>query len=186
MGQPPKHPTLLALGYSQAAMLLAEPHGLRIDAVISIHGTHEYAVDAPNVAHRLVFRFDDVDAIDWNDPDRAEAAWARQKWAKEKGRPLTPPTMDDAQAIIEFARRNAECDGAVLCQCQAGISRSPAAALLCLATWTGAGHEQYCIDRLLRIRPSAVALRELVAFGDTLLGRNGKLVGAVADARLKG
>jgi predicted protein tyrosine phosphatase len=183
MGQPPKHPTLLALGYSEAAMLLAEPHGLKIDAVISIHGVHEYAVDASSVAHRLVLRFDDVEGIDWSDPARAEAAWARQKWAKEIGRPLTPPAMDDAQTIIDFARRTADCNGAVLCQCQAGISRSPAAALLCLATWTGEGHEHYCIDRLLRIRPAAVPLRDLIAFGDTLLERQGALLRASMNRR---
>ena len=129
---------------------------------------------------------DDTECIDWTDPTRAEAAWARQKWSKEMGRPLTPPTIDDAKSIIDFARSVAAIAGTILCHCQAGISRSPAAALLCLATWTGQGHEQYCIDRLLRIRPAAVPLRDLIAFGDTVLARGGKLLRATTHARQQG
>lgn len=179
----PKHPSLLVLGYSEAAMLLAGPNATCINAVITIHGAHEHAVDVPTATHRLTLFFDDTESIDWTDPTRAEAAWARQKWSKEMGRPLTPPTIEHAQAIIDFARTIADLEGTVLCQCHAGISRSPAAALLCLATWTGQGHEQYCIDRLLRIRPAAVPLRDLIAFGDTLLGRGANLLRAVLDRR---
>lgn len=129
----PKHPSLLVLGYSESAMLLASPSAPRITAVISIHGAREHAVDVPTASHRLTLRFDDTEFIDWTDPTRAEAAWARHKWSKEMGRPLMPPTINDARAIIDFAHSVAAIDGTILCQCQAGISRSPAASLLCLA-----------------------------------------------------
>src|SRR5688572_7104359 len=124
------HPSLLVLGFSEAGMLLSRPDLTRIDAVISIHGAREHAVDVPAATHRLALGFDDTESIDWTDPTRAEAAYARQKWSKEMGRPLTPPTIDHARAIIDFARTIADLDGTLLCQCQAGISRSPAAALL--------------------------------------------------------
>ena len=77
MSDHPKHPSLLVLGYSEAAMLLATPNAPRINAVISVHGAREYAVDVPAASHRLTLRFDDTAAIDWTDPTRAEAAWAR-------------------------------------------------------------------------------------------------------------
>ena len=94
---------------------------------------------------------------------------------------MKPPTIDDAKAIIEFASSLADVSGTVLCQCQGGVSRSGAAALLCLATWTSGGDERYCMGELLRVRPCAAPLRGLVAFGDTLLGRGGKLVEALAN-----
>lgn len=177
------HPPILALGYSEAAMMLRTRAAQEVEALISIHGQHEHAVDAPGIAHRLVLRFDDVETVNLSDPARAYTAWARQKWAKEMGRPLTPPSAKDAKAIIEFAREIAELKGAVLCQCQAGVSRSPAAALLCLATWTGGGQEEYCMRQLLRARPCAAPLLDLMSFGDDLLGRGGKLVDAVRRAR---
>ncbi|HEX5244549.1 MAG TPA: hypothetical protein VFW23_14900 [Tepidisphaeraceae bacterium] len=113
------------------------------------------------------------------DPDRAVQAWARQRFAKEMGRPLTPPRLEDAKAIIDFSLRMKEAKGFILCQCQAGVSRSSAAALLCLAAWTEAGQEEYCVKRLLEIRPCAAPLRSLVAHGDQLLEREGRLISAM-------
>lgn len=178
------HPPVLMLGYSEAAMLMRAPQGLQVGAIIAIHGRHEYAVESPGVSHRLTLRFDDVDLPDPNDEIGRLRSWVRQKWAAEIGRPMAPPNGKDAEAIIDFARSIRDMEGALLCHCQAGISRSPAAALLCLATWMGAGRERECIEEIKRIRPAAVPHVGLVAFGDTLLGREGKLVEAVLDARL--
>ena len=75
-----------------------------------------------------------------------------------------------------------DMDGTLLCQCQGGISRSSAAALLCLATWTGPGREEYCIERLRAVRPSVLPHRNLVAFGDEFLGRKGKLLATLRHA----
>jgi predicted protein tyrosine phosphatase len=177
------HPSILALGYSEAAMLLRKSSHAQITALISIYGDHEYPLDAPNITNKLILHFDDTEVVDVTDPVNGYAAFARQKWSAEMGRPLTPPTIKDAQAIIEFARSLANLNGTVLCQCQGGISRSPAAALLCLATWTGDGHEPYCVDQALAIRPCAVPHRDLILFGDKILGRNGKLRQALSDHR---
>jgi predicted protein tyrosine phosphatase len=78
------------------------------------------------------------------------------------GRPMSPPTIEDARAIIDFADSIRDLKGTVLCQCQGGISRSPAAALLCLATWTQKGEEEYCMRTLRQIAPAAVPHRGLI------------------------
>ena len=172
-------PTLLVLGYSEAAMLLGQSNTPEVTAIISIHGRNEYPLDVSGIRHRLVLHFDDADVIDMSDPQRALGPWARQRWSAQQGRPLTPPQIEDARAIIEFARVVAGLDGVVLCQCQGGVSRSSAAALLCLATWSEEGQEQACLEQVLRIRPCAAPHPDLIRFGDQLLNRSGKLIGAL-------
>lgn len=54
---------------------------------------------------------------------------------------------------------------------------------VCLATWMGEGRERESVEELLRVRPSAVPLMGLVRFGDEVLGREGRLVREVLDAR---
>ena len=164
-------------------MLLRQSNSPAIEAIISIYGQREYPVDAPGVSHKLTLRFDDIEAPDPSDPASVHRSWVHQKWNAEIGRPQVPPTVQDARAIIDFADRIRGIAGAVLCQCQGGISRSPAAAVLCLAVWAGKGQEQYCAETLLSIRPCAVPHRDLISFGDGLLERDGKLVAAVMEAR---
>ena len=183
MSNQPPHPAVLALGYSEASMLLRQDTGSDVKAIICIYGAREFPVEAPAINNKLVLRFDDAEVVNMTDPEEGYRAWIRSKWATEIGRPTTPPNVADAKAIIEFANAAAGIEGTVLCQCQGGISRSPAAALLCLATWTGERREQYCMNELLRIRPCAAPHRGLVLFGDHLLGRGGKLIRAVLEAR---
>jgi len=171
MPQPP----IVMFGYSEASMLMRQKKGPQVKAIISIHGLHEYAVDAPGVWRRLTLRFDDVDVPDPNDALGMYRSWVHRKWAAEIGRPMTPPSREDAEAIIDFARSIRDMEGTLLCHCHAGISRSPAAALLCLAAWTGAGREKHCVEQIMQNRPAAVPHLGLIAFGDTLLGRQGSL-----------
>lgn len=88
------------------------------------------------------------------------------------------PTEDDAARILEFGRRFA--GQPLLIHCQAGVARSPAAALLILTDRLGVGHELDALAHLIAIRPEAVPNRLLVAHGDRLLGCHGALVAAVA------
>jgi predicted protein tyrosine phosphatase len=178
-----RYPPILILGYSQAAMLMRQPLGAQVKAIIAIHGRHEYAVEAPGISRLLELRFDDIDVPDPNDAMGRYRSWVQQKWAAEIGRPVTAPTREDAAAIVEFARSIRDLEGTLLCHCSAGISRSPAAALICLAAWTGSGHETECVEQLMRIRPAAVPHVGLIAFGDESLARQGELVKAVLDAR---
>jgi predicted protein tyrosine phosphatase len=172
------HPSIIVLGYSEAGMLLLRPDAARVKAIISIHGKHEYGVEC-DVAHRLDLNFDDVEAPDHSDPISAYHTILRNRWDAEHGLTRRPPTVDDALAIIDFAGSIKDVDGIVLCHCGGGVSRAPAAALLCLATWTREGHERSCVERVLKVRPCASPHRDLVRFGDELLNRGGRLVAAV-------
>jgi predicted protein tyrosine phosphatase len=176
-------PSLLVLGYSEAGMLLRAPGAADVGAIISIHGSREPLLIAQSTARRLILEFDDVEGFDSMDP-MAVARWGlRRREAGEVGLRLTPPTADHAKAVLEFARSVAGLEAMLLCQCQGGISRGPAAALLCLATWTEPGREEYCVERLLAIRPSAVPHRDIVRFGDALLHRDGRLLAALDRVR---
>ncbi len=178
-----KHPNVLILGYSEAGMLLRKPGESDVRAIISIHGQREYAVECDNIPHQLVLQFNDTEAPRDDDPIQAARIQYRQREAMNSDAALTPPTMDHARSIIDFASSIADIKGTLLCQCQGGISRSSAATLLCLAAWTGEGNEAYCVERVLAVRPSAVPHRDLVAFGDELLKRKGNLVAALQHKR---
>ena len=58
------HPSILALGYSPAAMLLRGPNAATIGAIISISGAREPLLETAAVQHRLNLHFDDVDVFD--------------------------------------------------------------------------------------------------------------------------
>lgn len=196
----PPHPRVMVLShYEASAILSGEQNNLDrpVCGVISIGG----GVDRPcvgfeTVDQRLRLVFDDV-AADINDNDAGKPDdpndirnmvarfMARQKRAKAEamGLRVQPPTREHAEKVIAFARQVAESrdadEGVVLCHCQAGVSRSAGAALLCLATWTGPGHERYCVEQVMRVRSFAIPHHDLVAFGDDLLDRGGRLVGAL-------
>lgn len=177
------HPPLLVLGYSQAAMLLRKPDRSGVEAIIAIHGQREYPVDTDGVRHSLILDFEDTEAPSRTDPIHAARIRMRARKAAEIGLRLTPPAPDHAKSVIEFAQSIRTMKGALLCHCHGGISRSPAMALLCLATWTGPDREKYCVEHLLAICPAAVPHLDLVTFGDEFLQRKGKLVQAIQDAR---
>jgi predicted protein tyrosine phosphatase len=176
-----RHPQIVVLGYSPAFMFLQQPDGMDVTAMIAIGGLQEYCIEA-RVPHRLELVFDDIDIPDPNDMFQMHQAHARQAFDALNGRVKTPPALDHARAIIEFAERVRDVGGILLCHCGAGISRSPAAALLCLATWLGPGKESECVDELFRVRPVCDPHRDLVRFGDQLLNREGKLIEALSRA----
>ena len=166
------------MGFSEAGMLLDSASSTGVTAVLAIHGCGEPVVQPPPHVTLHVLRFDDWPALDDDDPIQAARIRMRMRWAADNGRTIVLPTRDHAADIIEFARTQSAAGGTLLCHCQAGISRSTAAALLCLATWTGPGHEMACVRRLLAIRPHALPHTDLVRFGDELLERDGALTAA--------
>jgi predicted protein tyrosine phosphatase len=178
------HPRLVILGYSEAAMFVRGSAGASVTAIISIHGVREFGVVHP-VGHRLDLSFDDVEAVsDANDVMAMQRAMSRRRWAEQNGLVEVPPTRSDVQRIIEFAEDIRDVDGIVLCHCGAGMSRAPAAALICLAVWEGAGAERECVAQIGHLRRGAVPQIGLIAFADELLGRAGKFVDAVRGARI--
>lgn len=91
------------------------------------------------------------------------------------------PRRSDAETIIAFARLVATQPGSLLIHCEAGVSRSTAAALLVLAAWQGPGHETAAACKVRRIAPLADPNALLVRYGDDLLGRSGALVQACSE-----
>ena len=89
------------------------------------------------------------------------------------------PKPSQVERIIEFGRQYR--DGAMLTQCNAGISRSTAAALAILADRLGAGHEAEAIKCLLELVPDAVPNLLIVRHADQLLERHGALEQAVRE-----
>lgn len=90
------------------------------------------------------------------------------------------PSVDHVQQLIDFGQ---DWDGTapMLIHCWAGVSRSMAAAyiLLCMKLGTGA---EYAIARNLRARAAhANPNRLLIRLADTVLGRDGAMIDAVAD-----
>jgi predicted protein tyrosine phosphatase len=177
------HPRVVILGYSEAAMYLGRAPRPPLAGIISIHGRREHGVEA-HAPHRLDLAFDDVEVPAQGDVLAMVRASARRRWASENGVVETPPTEADAAAIIDFARATEDSDGVVLCHCGGGMSRAPAAALICLAAWNGPGAEVRCAREVLTLRRGAVPHAGLVRFADQALGRNGALMNALQASRL--
>lgn len=89
-------------------------------------------------------------------------------------RMLNAPTIEIVQHILNWGR-NLPADANVLVHCEAGMSRSPAAALLLLVQERGLDKIQECIDYLMEIRPIAMPNSLIVKYGDMLLGANNAL-----------
>jgi len=85
-------------------------------------------------------------------------------------------TQEDVRQIIQLAESLRLDTGKVLIHCEAGVSRSPAAALIMYACWLGPGHEREAMDRVLSQRPVAVPNRRMVELADGLLALRGRLL----------
>jgi predicted protein tyrosine phosphatase len=85
-------------------------------------------------------------------------------------------TDQDISQIISLARELRSAAGRVLIHCEAGISRSSAAALIMYACWFGPGREREAIMRVLEQRPIAIPNRRMVEIADRLLDRKGCLL----------
>ncbi|HEY8224681.1 MAG TPA: hypothetical protein VIG25_05335 [Pyrinomonadaceae bacterium] len=84
-------------------------------------------------------------------------------------------TEEDIGKIIRLAEDLRALKGRVLIHCEAGISRSTAAALIMYACWLGPGREREAMLRVLAQRPIAIPNRRMVELADKLLGRGGRL-----------
>jgi predicted protein tyrosine phosphatase len=89
-------------------------------------------------------------------------------------------TEEDIRRIIQLGESLRSGTGRVLIHCEAGVSRSSAAALIMYACWLGPGREQEAMRRVLSQRPVAVPNRRMVELADRLLDRGGRLVEALA------
>ena len=92
------------------------------------------------------------------------------------------PAVADVERLIRTAQSLAERSGRVVIHCQAGISRSTAAATIFYAVLLGEGREDEAIARVLAAREVAIPNRRMIRIADELLGREGRLVAAVERA----
>ncbi len=93
------------------------------------------------------------------------------------------PSPADVERLLRFARELAARPGGILVHCQAGISRSTAAAAVILAVVLGEGREVEALREVLRVQPLARPNARLLELADAALGRNGTLVRALQHAR---
>jgi predicted protein tyrosine phosphatase len=92
------------------------------------------------------------------------------------------PQRWHVEQVIDFGRQVAHEGGRLLVHCEAGISRSSAAALTLFATWLGTGKEQEAVDKTYAVQPHAWPNSQLVEHADELLGRDGALIAVVDKA----
>lgn len=88
------------------------------------------------------------------------------------------PNRETVLAILDFGRHWTR-DVPLLVHCWAGISRSSAAAYM-LACDDNPGLENEIADELRRRAPFATPNRLMVALADDMLGRQGRMVDAIA------
>jgi len=93
---------------------------------------------------------------------------------------LSPPVASDVARLLAFAGAWAEQGTALLVQCWAGVSRSTAAAYVVACALEGEGREADVARRLREAAPFATPNPLIVALADAQLGREGRMVEAVA------
>jgi len=94
---------------------------------------------------------------------------------------LVAPQEAHVLQIVEFARRW-DRSAPLLIHCWMGVSRSPAAALIAALAVDPDVDDIVLVGRLRLASPQATPNTRLIAFGDELLGRQGRLVAAVKAA----
>jgi predicted protein tyrosine phosphatase len=94
------------------------------------------------------------------------------------------PQQEHVQDILRFGAelsesRTGRTEGHLLVHCHMGVSRSTAAMLTLMAQVRPDEDPDHLFLRLREIRPQAWPNSRMVQFADDLLGRNGRLVGAL-------
>ena len=143
-------------------------HDRAVTHLLSIHG---HQLDRPPTprwidnGHHYTLQFDDVER---SSQDRVA------------------PAHEDVEQILQIGRnlvnQSLVLPVHLLIHCQAGVSRSTAAALAILMQVYGLGREEDAVRHLFRIRPQARPHQRIVLVTDLLLGCRGQLVAAVAWA----
>jgi predicted protein tyrosine phosphatase len=172
-------PSIIVASRMQATVMLSDEYEQSFDAIISIGSQGDSPCPGfESVSARLRLEFDDVSSSQRIPEDEARqwynASLDALGASKQQG-----PQKHHIESIIKFATEIQGTQGTLLCHCEAGISRSSAAAMMCLAVWLGPNQEQSAAQHLYNIRPVAQPHRDMILFADQLLERNGELSKAV-------
>ena len=93
---------------------------------------------------------------------------------------LIAPAYEQIEAMLDFAR-DWDWRAPMVVHCHAGISRSTAAAYV-IASFFAREMDEFALARMLRERaPSATPNRRIVALGDRLLAREGRMIRAIHE-----
>lgn len=87
------------------------------------------------------------------------------------------PSRKEIERLIQFARGVDFTRGRLLVHCQAGISRSSAAAMIVLAAIFGPGREAEAVALIHRSHPQSRPNRRMLELADELLDAEGRLAG---------
>jgi predicted protein tyrosine phosphatase len=150
--------SIAVAGRTRAGKILCSPR-LRANFayLVSIGGPEEREpAGFRYVAHRLRLVFEDA-------------------LEEEDGGPSPP----DIEKLIRFARSIDFAKGKVLVHCQAGISRSAAAAIIILVTKLEPGHEHEAVDWVRRNHPKGRPNQRMMELADHILGADGRLLEAL-------
>jgi predicted protein tyrosine phosphatase len=91
------------------------------------------------------------------------------------------PARADVERLLAFGRELTDTpESHLLIHCQAGVSRSTAAAALVLAQARPDRPARDALEAVAQLRPRAWPNLRILEFGDELLGRNGEIVAAAA------
>lgn len=134
--------------------------------------THILSIENPDRLKETPFWFKGVHKqIRFNDTDF------------EDGPDVVAPDADQIREILEFGREVASLSTgeprAILIHCQAGVSRSPAAAYAIIAQYLGAGHARDALEEIRKLRPVAIPNRLVVKLADEILEFRGELLEAL-------
>jgi predicted protein tyrosine phosphatase len=140
-----------------------------VQPLIDQHGVaHVVTLLAPNTPH---------DAPKGIAPDRHLKLYFHDIVAPMEGH--TQPSAADADRLIRFLEEWDRQDP-MLIHCWAGISRSTAAAYTALCMLRPKADEEELAFELRNASPSATPNKLIVSLADDVLGRNGRMVKAIA------
>jgi predicted protein tyrosine phosphatase len=141
----------------------------KVQTLIDEHGAaHVVTLLAPNTPH---------DAPKGIAPDRHLKLFFHDIVAPMEGH--TQPRAADAERLIRFLDEWDRQDP-MLIHCWAGISRSTAAAYTALCLFRPGAAEEELAFELRAASPSATPNKLIVSLADDVLGRNGRMVKAIA------
>ncbi|MDR3373631.1 MAG: tyrosine phosphatase family protein [Ancalomicrobiaceae bacterium] len=92
---------------------------------------------------------------------------------------MVPPGEDHVSQLIDFVRSWDQARPMII-HCYAGVSRSTAAAYIALCALDPERDETDLAQEIRQLSPSATPNSRMIGFADRILGRQGRMVSAIA------